>query len=471
MSYTIPADNVAAGQSGHIAWSNNVADVLTLGLTVNVRNTAYAGGAAGNGTSDDTAAIQAAITAAGAEGQGGGAVYLPPGNYKITSALNPASGVRIHGDTYFGTQIVSTASSIFNMGQASLVDSFEIDHLTLQVTNADLFTGANVARTYIHDCRLIQNTAGNAIWNANPVTLMIESRFLRNTEYVYGATRTIEAWFLTSNSGSHQINQNEWADNVCFNQNSDATQYWYHIQNTVSNSAGSTFRNIVFEHPFGGMIWLESQTRCSIQDCYAYDVASAAGTISNHLVQISKNAGGLASARNSIINGVRNQSGVTFASNIGDISLDSNCQQTTIINPAASGDLAIYANGSTGVKVINPGLPSGWLKDSATTAAAGGNAGTNPPAPIVTAGSNLDNGLITFGSGTTPAAGSMVAVTYGCPFTVTPSAILTPANSATAALSPYVSSLTASGFTASVQGSPAGTQAATTYAFRWHAVA
>lgn len=42
-------------------------------------------GAAGNGTHDDTAAIQSAITAA--QAAGGGTVYLPSGTYKTTSTL------------------------------------------------------------------------------------------------------------------------------------------------------------------------------------------------------------------------------------------------------------------------------------------------------------------------------------------------------------------------------------------------
>ncbi len=58
-------------------------------------------GAVGDGTADDTAAIQAAITDAdttAAITNGGGAVYIPPGTYKITSTLTVANNVRIFGD-------------------------------------------------------------------------------------------------------------------------------------------------------------------------------------------------------------------------------------------------------------------------------------------------------------------------------------------------------------------------------------
>jgi hypothetical protein len=50
---------------------------------INARNPPY--GATGNGTNDDAAAIQAALTAAGSNG--GGVVFLPRGNYLISSNL------------------------------------------------------------------------------------------------------------------------------------------------------------------------------------------------------------------------------------------------------------------------------------------------------------------------------------------------------------------------------------------------
>lgn len=51
-------------------------------------------GAIGNGTADDTAAIQAAIDAAAVSG---GRVYLPAGRYKLTTALVPKAKVAIYG--------------------------------------------------------------------------------------------------------------------------------------------------------------------------------------------------------------------------------------------------------------------------------------------------------------------------------------------------------------------------------------
>jgi fibronectin type 3 domain-containing protein len=52
-------------------------------------------GATGNGSSDDTAAIQSALNAAGANG--GGIVFLPGGKYKLTNTLDVPPGVELRG--------------------------------------------------------------------------------------------------------------------------------------------------------------------------------------------------------------------------------------------------------------------------------------------------------------------------------------------------------------------------------------
>ena len=52
-------------------------------------------GATGNGTTDDTAAVQAALTAVGAAG--GGTLYVPPGTYLLSSALSAGAGVSLLG--------------------------------------------------------------------------------------------------------------------------------------------------------------------------------------------------------------------------------------------------------------------------------------------------------------------------------------------------------------------------------------
>lgn len=94
-------------------------------LEHNVRNPAY--GAVGNGIADDTAAIQAALNAAGASG---GTVVLPPGTY-LTTGLTMLSGVRMRGYSQRSSRITVAAlntpaitilgtSALATMVQASL---------------------------------------------------------------------------------------------------------------------------------------------------------------------------------------------------------------------------------------------------------------------------------------------------------------------------------------------------------------
>lgn len=63
----------------------------------NVRDPKFAGGAAGDGVQDDTAAVQAAIAAVNANG--GGYVFFPGGQYRITQSLSVEKGVQLRGSS------------------------------------------------------------------------------------------------------------------------------------------------------------------------------------------------------------------------------------------------------------------------------------------------------------------------------------------------------------------------------------
>jgi parallel beta-helix repeat protein len=70
-----------------------VAALLQTGEYINVKSAPY--NAAGNGTANDTRAIQSAINAAVAAG--GGAVFFPPGTYRTTGLTLQGSGVTLFG--------------------------------------------------------------------------------------------------------------------------------------------------------------------------------------------------------------------------------------------------------------------------------------------------------------------------------------------------------------------------------------
>jgi hypothetical protein len=115
----------------------------------------------------------------------------------------------------------------------------------------------------------------------------------------------------------------------------------------------------------------------------------------------------------------------------------------------ATDAVALLANGHVVANGSTPG------------AAAGSNAGTSPPSPVI-AGDDTAGG-VTFGTGTTPAAGNMVVVTFAAAYATAPTVMLTPRNAATATLDRYVTSVGTGGFTIAFATAPAASQANTVY--------
>ena len=112
MSYTIPSDSNAVGNSGHVGDHNNIVDVLTgMDAVFNILNTAYAGGADPTGTNDSAAAINAALTAASS----GGTVYFPAGTYKTTASIViPNDSTILAGAGMYATIIKPTSGAQFD---------------------------------------------------------------------------------------------------------------------------------------------------------------------------------------------------------------------------------------------------------------------------------------------------------------------------------------------------------------------
>ncbi len=136
--------------------------------------------------------------------------------------------------------------------------------------------------------------------------------------------------------------------------------------------------------------------------------------------------------------------------------------------PLSQAYLQLTGGTLTGPLTVNAHLQFGA---QIPVAVAGGNAGGGPPSPVVTTGSNDGAGNITFGTGTSPGAGTMVQVTFAQAWSIpgggAPHIILTAANSALAALTAYVSGASPAGFGISVVTAPAASQANTTYSVNY----
>lgn len=112
-------------------------------------------GATGNGTTDDTAAIQGAITAAEALASGGSAgavVYFPYGSYKISSALSIASAnITLIGDggggQYYGNPVKITQTSTTANG-VTVANAWNVIIKGISFAGPGSGSGVGVHQTY-----------------------------------------------------------------------------------------------------------------------------------------------------------------------------------------------------------------------------------------------------------------------------------------------------------------------------------
>ena len=107
-------------------------------------------GAVGDGSADDTVAIQAAITAAALSGGRRGVVYLPAGRYKTTAVLTvPGSlGFTMQGDGEWASQIIYSGTAgvdvlIVNSSQFVTLQDFAIVAASGHVAGKMLFFDYN----------------------------------------------------------------------------------------------------------------------------------------------------------------------------------------------------------------------------------------------------------------------------------------------------------------------------------------
>lgn len=333
-----------------------------------------------SGKSDSTSAFQGAINA-------GLPVYVPPGTYACSSGpLVPKPGMHVFGNGYITTKITCSGAPLFNMDPPTVtspvnLESIEIDHLTLGSdpnSPADIFWGANIVRSSVHHCNLVQHGASSAIWNASAntgqgTTYMAECDFYYNREDVYGLSRTIAAWHLSANPTHFRFNDNEWRRNVCFNNDKDASQYWYHIiGDNTSGQQGSNnnrFHKITFEYPCGGMIHLQSTTGDVIDDVTSEDISSL--PVGNPLIYLNNAPGNAAGCSGIAIRDYSRRGGnPSSGPNITDICVNPQCSQILIDKPTVYGGgnpLQIdFNNGAQHITIIAP-VP-GWKSTSTSGA-------------------------------------------------------------------------------------------------------
>lgn len=97
-------------------------------------------------------------------------------------------------------------------------------------------------------------------------------------------------------------------------------------------------------------------------------------------------------------------------------------------------------------------------------------AGAGMPTPLINAAATDVRGSVTFGTGSGPTAGAMVAVVFDVEYESAPIVTVTPKNAATAALGLFVPATATVAFTVGFATAPAASQGNTVYAFDYHVI-
>jgi len=102
-----PAGAEIIPSSRRINWEPGIPGGIPVRNTIfaNVKDAAY--GAKGDGVTDDTAAIRAAVSACPA----GQVVYIPAGRYLLTSTINVTKGITVRGDGMYATVLLAKGAN------------------------------------------------------------------------------------------------------------------------------------------------------------------------------------------------------------------------------------------------------------------------------------------------------------------------------------------------------------------------
>lgn len=135
------AQQIELDVGGATAYKTTLGDVRDwMEFVFNVQDPAY--GAVGDGSNNDTTAIQAAIDAC--EAAGGGTVYFPRGNYKVTASLTVNDdSVRLIGDGKQASKIHTADTTVTTLRVGTLSTSTKINHIVIQGLKIDAAAGAS----------------------------------------------------------------------------------------------------------------------------------------------------------------------------------------------------------------------------------------------------------------------------------------------------------------------------------------
>jgi len=240
-------------------------------------------GATGNGTTDDTAAIQAANTAACSAG---GIVYFPPGQYVTSSPITVCSYVYYEGavnDTAGATQgttISNNASDVFNLSANLGSARFEHFNVKAGASAGHIFNlqGYGAGGTTWNDVTFnVGNTGKSAIYSVCSGTSDCHTtgattflgNVLTNLTFNYGAN-TVPVVYLQNAT----INTDTFA-NFWFTGSTSSASYAFWAASTANPYVNFSMDHATFEVCYGGAINLEGANGVLISNSGVYDTGVA----------------------------------------------------------------------------------------------------------------------------------------------------------------------------------------------------
>ena len=205
--------------------------------------------------------------------RGGGALYIPCGNYKVNGSITAVNGkinLRIHGDTEGGSRLsLYDANNNFNLfvnaGEFSKYMSMEIDHLCLTGFSTAIYL-TNAVNCKIHDCMFEGCTV--AVRINTFVGIYIYNNILTGCDYGF--------YFEMANSNSTTLYvHHNWIAHYA------AAAIW--IRETGANGIRSTyFNDNIFEYgPYGIYVSIAQAVysriyinNCHFEQCTTYAIYS-----------------------------------------------------------------------------------------------------------------------------------------------------------------------------------------------------
>lgn len=282
-------------------------------------------GAAGDGVTDDTAAMLAAVAAV--KLAGGGEVFFPTGTYNYAAAIvNDFDQLTLRGENWFSTELKnnSTAANLIEFSTKSVVQHFVMKDLYINAANVAgghaFHQATGVGQHTYERVRVTQANPAKRIWNNVDGEIYIDVHW-DIFDMVHVITSTVHAVNFVDSTGG-LVNSNSWKRGRVTNCNI----HFFNIECNAANSEfDNVFENINFEICKGGGIRGRGVQNLTIYNVYNYDNPSATGDF----IDIDTSGTGQDSTRNTIKNVFRRNS--TFSGGAVDIKLGtSGCENTTI---------------------------------------------------------------------------------------------------------------------------------------------